>query len=392
MPNRSINKRLVKKFLFALAIYFVFFGFVSQALLFRYSSAVAHAQPLNTPRNLEWEKMLKAAESDGQLNVYVHAAYSQAVEEFQKVFPKIKLTMSIGAGGPEIASRLMGERRAGKNLADIYIAGIGTHIHVLYPAKALMPIKPILILPEVKDESKWFGSRHDYVFPKESYSFIFEKNVAQWIYYNTTLVKRDEIKSWWDLVNPKWRGKIVGYDPTIPGAAAPSLWYFYKNPALGPKFMEQLYGNMDIIFSRDPRQLWDWLATGRAAICLACKGYSKKLEEQALPVDKINYALKEGSFMPFGNGILALINPTPHPNAAKVFINWFLSRSGQMSFQAITAAAGDPRNSARIDISKVNVPEEEIPKPGVNYFVEGLESTEERREAVKIFKQFTSAR
>ena len=149
--------------------------------------------------------------------------------------------------------------------------------------------------------------------------------------------------------------------------------------------MEQLYGNMDIIFSRNPRQLWDWLATGRAAICLACKGYSKKLEEQALPVDKINYALKEGSFMPFGNGILALINPTPHPNAAKVFINWFLSRSGQMSFQAITAAAGDPRNSARIDISKVNVPEEEIPKPGVNYFVEGLESTEERREAVKIF-------
>ena len=111
MPNCSINERLVKKFLFALAIYFVFLASFLRLCCFATLQPLLHAQPLNTPRNLEWEKMLKAAESDGQLNVYVHAAYSQAVEEFQKVFPKIKLTMSIGAGGPEIASRLMGERR-----------------------------------------------------------------------------------------------------------------------------------------------------------------------------------------------------------------------------------------------------------------------------------------
>jgi ABC-type Fe3+ transport system substrate-binding protein len=281
----------------------------------------------------------------------------------------------------------MAERRAGKHLADVYIAGIGTHIHVLHPAKALAPIPSALVLPEVRDESTWFGNAHDYIFPSEGYSFIFEKNVAHWISYNTKLVKPDKIKSWWDVVLPEWRGKIVGYDPTIPGAAAPALWYFYKNPALGRKFIEQLYGKMDIVLSRDPRQLWDWMATGKAAICLACKGWSTKLEEQALPIDKISHSLKEGAFMPYGNGIVAFIDPAPHPSAAKVFINWLLSRRGQTLFQEISAREGDPRNSARIDIPKDTVPKEDIPVPGVTYLAEGLDSAQERKEAVKILRE-----
>jgi ABC-type Fe3+ transport system substrate-binding protein len=360
------------------------FAFVAlQALLF---SAV-NAQQATVPHAQNWDGLLKAAENEGQVTVYVHAAYRRVVEQFSAVYPKIKLVTSVGAGGPEIASRLMAERRAGKHLADVYIVGMGTHIQILHPAKALAAIPPAIVLPEVQDESKWFGARHDYLFPKEGYSFIFEKNVAHWISYNTKWVKADEIKSWWDIVNPKWRGKIVGYDPTIPGAAAPSLWYFYKNPALGAKFIEHLYGKMELVLSRDPRQLWDWLATGKAAICIACKGWSTKLEEQALPIDKISYSLKEGAFMPYGNGIVSLIQPTPHPSAAKVFINWLLSRRGQTVFQEISAREGDPRNSARIDIPKDTVPEEEIPKPGASYLAEGRDSTEERKEAIKIFRQ-----
>jgi ABC-type Fe3+ transport system substrate-binding protein len=258
---------------------------------------------------------------------------------------------------------------------------------VLYPAKALAPIPPALVLPEVRDQSKWFGGEHDYVYPKEGYSFIFEKYIAHWISYNTKLVNPDEIKSWWDIVNPKWRGKVIGFDPTIPGAAAPALWYFYKNSSLGRKFIDQLYGKMDIVLSRDSRQLWDWLATGKAAICIACKRWSTKLEEQALPVERITRALKEGAFMPYGNGIIALIQPAPHPNAASVFVNWFLSRKGQASFQQITAKDGESKNSARVDIPKNTVPEEDRPKAGVNYLSEGVESTSERKEAVKIFRE-----
>ena len=71
--------------------------------------------------------------------------------------------------------------------------------------------------------------------------------------------KADEIKSWWDLINPKWKGKIIGYDPTIAGVARNVLWYLYMNKALGPEFMSKLYGDMQLTLSRDHRQLVDWL-------------------------------------------------------------------------------------------------------------------------------------
>lgn len=340
----------------------------------------------------EWEATVKAAENEGQVTVYVIELYRQVAEEFQKSHPRIKVVTSLGASGPDLTSRLMAERRAGKHLADVFIMGLGHHVHVLYPAKALSAIPPVLILPEVKDESSWFGGKHDYVFSKEGYSFIFEKNVAHWIAYNTNLVKPSEITSWWHLTNPKWKGKLVGYDPTIPGAAAPALWYFYKNPALGPKYIEQLHGEMGLVISRDPRQLWDWVAAGKAVICVACRAWSQQMKERGLPLDRITRSLKEGAFMPFGNGIVALINPAPHPNAAKVFINWLLSRNGQVAFQEITARNGDPKNSARIDIPKETVPPEDIPRLGVKYFVEGVASTQERTEAVKIFKEVTQNR
>jgi hypothetical protein len=53
----------------------------------------------------------------------------------------------------------MAERRAGKYQSDLYIGGQGTHVSVLYPARALAPMPPAFILPEVKDESKWFKGK-----------------------------------------------------------------------------------------------------------------------------------------------------------------------------------------------------------------------------------------
>jgi ABC-type Fe3+ transport system substrate-binding protein len=334
----------------------------------------------------DWKTTLAEAKKEGEVRVYIWG-YQDAVQEFEKAYPDIKVSSFVGVRGADIASKLMAERRAGKYLADLYMTGLGTHIQVLHPAAALASIPPALILPEVKDQSKWFRGIHHYIYPEEGYSFVFEMNVSRWIYYNTNLVKPDEIKSWWDLTLPKWRGKLLAYDPTIPGAAAPALWFFYRNPALGSKFIEALYGGMNITVSRDPRQTWDWLANGKSAICIACRGWSKKLQDQGLPVSRITHPLREGEFVAFGNGIVSLINPAPHPNAAKVFLNWWLSRKGQTAFQEISARSGEPKNSLRVDIPKEIVPSEEIPQEGFKYSMEGKRSAEEREEAVKIFNR-----
>jgi len=65
-----------------------------------------------------------------------------------------------------------------------------------------------------------------------------------------------------------------------------------------------------------------------------------------------------------GGGNVMLINRAPHPNAAKVFINWLLSREGQVACQKLVEAG---RNSLRIDIPKEDVPKHARIIPGAKY-------------------------
>src|SRR4051812_10507888 len=147
---------------------------------------------------VEWEKTVKAAEGEGEVSVYVVDYPRFTVEHFRNAYPKIKLSAIDGPSGPELSSRLMAERRAGRFSADLYIAGQGTHVSVLYPAKALAPMPAALILPEVRDESKWFKGKHRYVDPETNRSFVFQGHRGLYISYNTRKVKVDEITSWWD--------------------------------------------------------------------------------------------------------------------------------------------------------------------------------------------------
>ncbi len=62
-----------------------------------------------------------------------------------------------------------------------------------------------------------------------------------------------------------------------------------------------------------------------------------------------------------------MVNRSPHPNAAKVFINWFLSAEGQLTLQRSLAKIGDAPNSLRIDISKDDVPPMDRRVKGVKY-------------------------
>ena len=87
--------------------------------------------------------------------------------------------------------------------------------------------------------------------------------------------------------------------------------------------------------------------------------------KQGLPVDAFETdKFKEGGLLGSGGGNIALINRAPHPNAAKVFINWFLSREGQIVYQKLVQGG---RNSLRIDISKDDLPPHARIRPGAKY-------------------------
>jgi ABC-type Fe3+ transport system substrate-binding protein len=123
---------------------------------------------------------------------------------------------------------------------------------------------------------------------------------------------------------------------------------------------------MEITFFRDFRQGPDWLAAGKFAICFFCSDIPKT-KRQGLPVDTFG-PMKEGAGLVSQYGTMGLVNNAPHPNAAKVFINWFLSREGQLTLQRAIAKAGDDApDSLRIDISKDDVPAENRRMEGVKY-------------------------
>jgi hypothetical protein len=79
-----------------------------------------------------------------------------------------------------------------------------------------------------------------------------------------------------------------------------------------------------------------------------------------LPVDDFDTgAWKEGQPLSTGGGSISLLKGSPHPHAARVFINWFLPRKGQMAMQSSNDLYGElPPNSRRMDIPKDMLPPE----------------------------------
>ncbi len=325
----------------------------------------------------EWNKTLQAAEKEGQIVIRATEVFVEIFREFQKKYPKIKVaTWGLSGGGSSSAAqRLLMERRAGLHKLDVWISGVDTATKIMLPAKALLPIRPVLVLPEIVDKSRWWGKRHYYSDPEGQYVFIYEGSVQTGgISYNTKLVDRREMKSYWDLLDPKWKGKIVSTDPRRPGTSQQNLRFFYYNPELGPKFLRRLYGEMDVVLSRNDRQMIDWLAVGKYAFGLFIRGAAHDAKQQGLPVDDFFAGqFKEGALVDSTRGALALMNPAPHPNAAKVAINWFLSRAGQTAYQKSFFAGGSSYggNSMRDDISKKNVLFGSQRRKGVNLLFTG---------------------
>ena len=304
----------------------------------------------------EWEKTLEAARKEAQVNVYI-GGWGEVLDAgaFERAYPGIKIVAVTGRGG-ETAKRILAERRAGKFIADVSSEGVGSNYQMLHAAKSFDPIKPALMLPEVIDESRWWQGKHRYADPEGKFVFRYV-GVPQTgnLSYNSKIVNPKEITSIWDFLDLKWKGKIVARDIRSPGPGNAPMRFFYHHPGIGPAFIKRLFGEMDVTLFRDFRQGVDWLASGKFSLCFFCSDIDKA-KLQGLPVDEFATLLKEGAGLHTQYGTLSFLNRAPNPNAAKVFINWFLARDGQSTLQkALAKDGGEAPDSLRIDIPKDDV-------------------------------------
>ncbi len=332
--------------------------FLVISMLILLVAAIASAADGRPSVSQEWDAIVQRAEEEGQVAVYATDSIGNAQmiwTAFQKRYPKIKLVGTTLGRGSDLFPKLFGERRAGKFLADVFLGAPSAVYLNLYRAKIVEPIPPILTHPGVTDLSKWWMGKHHYIDPEGQYVFMYESALyGPPIAFNTNLINEREIKSAWDLVQSQWKGKYQALQ-VGPTQGSTALTYVYYHPQLGPKFIERIYRDMEPTFFRDIRQGTDWLSQGKFALCFLCRRIDRA-SMQGLPVAELNpYQIEEKPGIGTGSGALVLLNRYPHPNGARVFINWYLSLEGQIAFRQANT------DELRVGSLREDLPQELLP-------------------------------
>jgi iron(III) transport system substrate-binding protein len=268
----------------------------------------------------------------------------------------------LGGRSSEMSTRLRAERQAGQYMLDVITAGVQTMAGILYAEKMLDPLRPALLLPEVIDPKKWKNGRLWFMDPEDKYVLRLFNNVNGLFHINTKYVKPEEFKSIRDLLNPKWRGKISVFDPTVAGTGSNTAAQLYIQ--VGEAFARRLYVDQKPVISRDKRQLEDWLIRGTYPISFGARSEEvERLQKEGFPIVEAPPLPDAPASVGAASGLLALANRAPHPNAARVFVNWLASREGLEIFSRSQLHA-----TTRSDVDESFLPPSVIPKPGVQYF------------------------
>ena len=331
------------------------------------ATPIPAATPTPVPAwQLEMDAALEAAKVEGQVDIWVggggNAARNFLELEFEKAFPDIDVVLFQGARSSEVQSRYLTEWEAGVASLDLLNGGISGGNGRLKPAGALQPIKPFLVTPEVTDPDNWKGG-HMWVDAEEEYMYIGDgaTNAAMAI---ADSVDPASITSWESLLDPRFKGKIIMTDPrgSGGGGALTAFWmwapaYGDPDPHLGPDFITELFSTQDVVFSSDRDFMFDQINNGNMLIHIAPDAaiYRSLLEIGAAPTIIETLPVVEGgptiARISGSPGIIFVPNiDLPHPNATKVYVNWFYSQAGG---QALADVRGAVSRRADVDLSSL---------------------------------------
>ena len=308
----------------------------------------------------DWESTLAAAKKEGKVSVItdVTASLRDALtREFQK---KYGISVELfGSAGREVPPRIAAERKSGQFLWDIYIHGSTTALQSMIPMGAFDPVEPALIQQDIKDPKTWRGGAIEFLDPGKTVIVMtpFHRGT---IFYNSKLVSAKEFTSHKDLLNPKWKGKLVVDDPRRGGPGVATFTFFYLHPQLGADFIRAL-GKQQMTILRDYAQEIDAVGQGRYPVLVGGADFvAVSRAKQGVPIAIVEpRELKEGTDVSPANGNVALFNRAPNPNAARIYVNWLLSKEGQTSF-----ARANGYVSARLDVPTEHTEPWRVPLPG----------------------------
>jgi len=330
-----------------------------------------------------WDKLVADAKKEGDVVIYTSITPSPR-EAIKKAFKKkfgINLEF-IGGRGEEALVRLQTERRAGLYTGDLFLHGGTTLLTLVKPVGILQVMDNLLILPEINDPKVWRDGKMPF-YDKDHTTVAMIAGFHRYVLRNTNLIKEGDVKSYRDLLRPEFKGKIAMQDPTVTGTGSA----FVTKLALGvwdvetaKQYLREL-AKQEPAITRDKRLLVEWVARGKYPLGVAVdfESVSDFLKAGA-PVDVVYVA--EGGKLSVGAGGLAVLDKPAHPNAAKLFVNWLLTREGQTIF---ASAFGYP--SRRVDVPQDLFDPRLFPRPGEKVIEDSEVETMWRGNAIPIAKQ-----
>jgi iron(III) transport system substrate-binding protein len=361
---------------------------VSGRILPALAALALFACPGVAPAQSSWDETLKAAVKEGEVDVHGGPGelYENALKgAFRRDYPNIKINFS-GLGGRNAIPKVLREREAGIYTLDVYVGGTLSLLQGLKPMGALAPLRQAFLLPEVTDDKAWYGGFESGWMDKDrALVYGFEAAVNPTAMVNWDFVSHDDLKTFEDLLKPQFAGKIVYDDPRLPGEGSANTQRLLVN--FGPDFLKRLFAQQKIVYVTNQRQHAEWVVRGQYPIGIGTpteqlapflrQGLGRNVAPLDGPLPRPTYSAA------FGN--VVVLDRAPHPNGAKIYLNWLLSKAGQ------TAWSTTGHNSRRLDVPH-GAPEF-FPKPGVAYQADQKEENIHlREEAVAIAKQYISER
>ena len=344
----------------------------------------------------EWEALIAAAQEEGRLVVSGSGGVGEIAPVYKIWQDKFGIRVTIARGsGRANADRLLAEQGVGRFDVDVVHGGATTINTRLMPNGALVRMDPLLVHPEVIDRSLWYGGRHWYNDEEDAFMFVYAAEVAESsqlddIWFNTNLVTFEEVASWRseEEVLDKYGGSMIdAHVAQLSGAGG--VVRVFIDPNRGPDYWEDVYSR-DIFWAPEWRYMTDAISRGDFAISLAGAGGENGREmtearQLGLPVESYetlrlenDWPLydEESRLTPAGSGAaVAVAKNQPHPNAAKLWVNWLFSREGATVMQQ-TLGEGELLGGSAT-LRRASLRADDIPpgltdpalrrKPGVNY-------------------------
>lgn len=311
-----------------------------------------------------WANLLAAARQEGKL---VLAGTIKSGAPLQAGFKRdtgIDVDY-LNVFGSDLFARASREYKSGQVTMDAVM--MGANGLPLALAGYMEPIRPRLILPGATDAGKWVDGKLKFVDSAGTYMFLSSESSSAWVLVNKDMVKPGSLGGWQDLLKPEYTGKIAIFDPHVAGVGA-NMAVFIAG-TMGLDYVKKLYVDQHPKISRDSRQMVEWVGRGIYPVALGVYNEDIEIFEKAGINDFDEVMLTGAPGLLLGGYALHLPKGAPHPNAAAVFANWFVSKPGQEIYD--TAEEAPPR---RTDVHVASVPDYLYPKPGATY-IDGYEQT-----------------